>query len=590
MKIRVADYIAQYLASIGVRKVFLLSGGGMMHLLDAIARTPDIQYICHHHEQAAAMAAEGCARQSGSIGVCYVTSGPGTPNTLTGVIGAWFDSTPMLVVSGQAKLAHTNSYRHIDGLRQFGAYDLNSVDIMQPVTKYAVMLTEANSVRYHLEKAIHLATAGRPGPVFIDVPLDMQGALIDPDTLEGYTPEAEKRTPIPQAVIDEAMEKLRRAERPVILAGHGIRSAHAWHAFEQVIRDLNVPVVTTQMATDLMGHDDPLMVGRCGTKGDRAGNLAIQMADVILILGTSLHVTTTGYEVELFAPRAFKIQVELDAAVLQREQVGVQLKIQSAVEDFLALMTRAMSSEHRPVVTTGPWHERCQIWKHELAVRNEPHKRPAEAINYYDLMDVLSDVAAPHDTVISDAGSAWYLISQAFKVKRGQRIILSGGLPCATGVAAAGAQRVLCVTGDGSLMTALHELAVIRANDMNVKLIIANNNGYASIRNTQNAYFSGKLAGTGPESGIYFPDFQRLAQSFEIKYLRVSELALLRGVLDEAMAFEGPVFCEIITPDNQEIIPTVTTVRHDDGRLESKPLEDMFPFLGEDARRKYLSF
>lgn len=597
MKIRVADYIAQHLQSIGVRKVFLLSGGGMMQLLDALARVPGIQYVCHHHEQAAAMAAEGYARQSGSIGVCYVTSGPGAPNTLTGVIGAWLDSTPMLVISGQAKLTQTNCYRQIHGLRQLGAYDVNSVSIMEPVTKYAIMLTEARSVRYHLEKAVHLATTGRPGPVYIDVPLDIQGELVDPDTLEGYTSETKKRFHPGKAVVDEVIEKLQRAARPVILAGHGIRCAHAWPAFEEVVRALNVPVVTTQMATDLLGHDDPLLVGRCGTKGDRAGNLAVQMADVILTLGTSLHVTTTGYELDLFAPRAFKIQVEFDAAVLEREQVGVQMKIHIAVEDFLVFLSERLTSRIAPLVATGSWHERCQLWKLNLAVSNEPHKRPDGAINYYDLIDVLSDVAGSQDTVVSDAGNAWYLVSQAFRVKYGQRVILSGGLgtmgyavPCATGVAMAGAKRVLCVTGDGSLMTALHELAVIRANHLNVKLIIANNNGYASIRNTQNAYFNGKLAGTGPESGLFFPDFLLLAQSFGIKYRRVSDLAQLREVLVEVMSSQGPFLCDVLTPKNQDIIPMVTTVRHENGRLESKPLEDMFPFLEEGARRKYLSF
>lgn len=597
MKIRVSDYIAQHLASIGVRKVFLLSGGGMMHLLDAVARVPDIDYVCHHHEQAAAMAAEGYARQSGNIGVCYATSGPGAPNTLTGVIGAWLDSTPMLIVSGQAKLKQTNSYRKITGLRQLGAYDVDSVSIMEPVTKYSTLLTEARLVRYHLEKAIHLAITGRPGPVFIDVPLDIQGELVDPNTLESYTPEPQKHLSLEPTVIDEVLEKFQCAKRPVILAGHGVRSACAWNIFEQVVQVLNIPVITTQMATDLMGHEDPLFVGRCGTKGDRAGNLAIQSADVILMLGTSLHVMTTGYELDMFAPHAFKIQVELDAAVLEREQVGVQLKIHVALKEFLILLLGRWASRKVPLALTDSWHARCQLWKQDLAVSKEPHKRPIDSINYYDLVDVLSDLSEPQDSVVSDAGTAWYLVSQAFRVKRGQRVILSGGLgtmgyavPCATGVSLAGAKRVLCVTGDGSLMTALHELAVIRANMLNVKLIIANNNGYASIRNTQNAYFHGKLAGTGPESGVFFPDFGLLAKSFDLKYFRVSNLELLREVLFEAMSYDGPCLCEVVTPDNQEIIPTVTTISHEDGRLESKPLEDMFPFMGEEARQRYLSF
>jgi len=493
---------------------------------------------------------------------------------------------PLLVISGQAKLSQTNHYRQIEGLRQFGAYDVPSVSIMKPITKYSTLLTDPNAVRYEIEKAVYLATTGRPGPVFIDVPLDIQGALVESDDLIGFTPEDLEQEGIPLDQLERIVEAMQKATRPVILAGHGVRSAHAFNVFEQLIEVLQVPVVTTQMATDLMGHEDPLFVGRCGVKGDRAGNLAIQMADFILVLGSSLHVTTTGYEMDLFAPKAMKILVDPDVGTLAKEQVNVQLKICASLSQFMPDLISYMKKMKISVRQDGSWNKRCQVWKQALSVAKEPHKRSGKVVNYYDLMETLSIASNPDDVLVTDAGSAWYLLSQAYKVKKGQRVILSGGLgtmgfamPCATGLASAGASRVLCITGDGSAMTALHELAVFKANDLNIKLIIVNNDGYASIRNTQNAYFNGRLAATGPESGLVFPKFENIAQSLNVPYQMVANPVELKSGLTEMLQSSGPFVLEVMTDKIQEIIPTVTTVRHDDGRLESKPLDEMAPFL-----------
>ena len=596
MKMRVSDYIVQYLIDLGVDKIFLVSGGGMMHLLDALALRPTVSIVAHHHEQSATMAAEGYARLKGKLGVSFVTSGPGAPNAVTGVVGAWLDSTPLLVVSGQAKLSQTNHYRQIEGLRQFGAYDVPSVSIMKPITKYSTLLTDPKTVRYELEKAVHLATIGRPGPAFIDVPLDIQGALIESDDLIGFTPEEVSITSISQDQFNKVTLAISSAKRPVILAGHGIRSAHTYTEFQELTQLLRVPVVTTQMATDLMGHEDPLFVGRCGVKGDRAGNLAIQMADCILVLGSSLHVTTTGYEMDLFAPKATKILVDPDIGTLTKEQVNVHMKICASLSQFIPEFSSYLEKNKFSSFLDKKWGERCQIWKQELSVAKEPHKRSGKVVNYYDFIDALSAASDARDVLVTDAGSAWYLLSQAYKVKKGQRVILSGGLgtmgfamPCATGLASAGASRVICVTGDGSAMTALHEIAVFKANNLNIKLIIVNNDGYASIRNTQNSYFNGRLVATGPESGLAFPKFEQVAQSFSVPYQMVATPADLESGLNKALNSSGPFLLEVMSDKIQEIIPTVTTVRHEDGRLESKPLDEMAPFLEQQVIDQFIS-
>lgn len=596
MKMRVSDYIVQYLSDLGVDKIFLVSGGGMMHLLDAVAINPKVSVVAHHHEQAATMAAEGYARLHGKLGVSFVTSGPGAPNAVTGVVGAWLDSMPLLVVSGQAKLSQTNHYRQIEGLRQFGAYDVPSVSIMKPITKYSTLLADPKAVRYEIEKAVFFATTGRPGPVFIDVPLDIQGALIESDELVGFIPESPKHEPIVSDSLAKIVQAIQNAKHPVILAGHGIRSANAFDDFQKLIQELQIPVVTTQMATDLMGHEEPLFVGRCGVKGDRAGNLAVQMADFILVLGSSLHVTTTGYEMELFAPKALKVLVDPDIGTLAREQVNVQMKVCASLSQFIPELSSYIERNKISFHANENWKARCQAWKDELSVAKEPHKRSDKVVNYYDFIDALSSATDADDVLVTDAGSAWYLISQAYRVKKGQRIILSGGLgtmgfamPCATGLASAGASRVLCITGDGSAMTALHELAVFKANNLNIKLIIVNNDGYASIRNTQNSYFNGRLAATGPESGLAFPKFKNIAQSLGVPYRAIENPSELRGGLIEMLDSSGPFLLEVITDKIQEIIPTVTTVRHEDGRLESKPLDQMAPFLDQNITSRLIS-
>lgn len=593
---RVADYIAAHLERLGVRAVFCVSGGGMMHLLDAVSRRPGIRCVSNHHEQASAMAAEAYARTCGGLGVVYATSGPGGTNTITGLVGAWLDSAPVLCVTGQSKLEQTIRHSGLTGLRQYGTFEVDIVPMVRGITKYAAFLDDPRQVRYHLEKACALALSGRPGPVLLDVPVDVQGALIEPDQLPGYTELPFVDDPPPTRMVQSALQRLAGARRPLVLAGHGVRTAGMAEAFRRFVETLRVPVAVSCMAVDLMEYDVPLYVGRVGIKGDRAGNFAVQTADVILTLGCSLHVMTTGYELDRFAPQAFKIQVDLDEMVLRRERVGVQEKVRSSVQAFLAVAERCLRSEDLRFAGDA-WVARCASWKHELAVAREPRASGGDEPDYYDFVDALSDALQGGETVVADAGSAFYVMGQAFRPKRGQRVIISGGLgtmgyslPAASGacMASLGAP-VVAVTGDGSLQSNIHELAVAREHRLDARYFVVNNQGYMSIRNTQRNFFGGHLVGTGPESGVRCPPLEAIAAAYGVPYRAVRARDELRRAVEETLAAPGPRICEIFTVSDHAIRPAVSSVRLESGAMESQPLHNMAPFMDEATLARYLT-
>lgn len=584
MKIRTADYIAQRLLEWKVDTVFMLTGGGMMHLVDSVGRAEGLHAVCNHHEQCSAIAADAQARFSGHIGVCYATSGPGATNLLTGLVGAWQDSSPVLFMTGQSKSTQTIQGSGIAGLRQFGTFEVDIVPIVKTVTKYAVMVTDAKTIRYHLEKAYYLATTGRPGPVLLDLPLDVQGALIEPEDLEGYIPEEIAVDP-GAGDIAKAVEILRNAKRPLILSGAGIRAAGAVDLFRRLVDRMKIPVVTSQLGKDALFYDHPLFVGHSGPKGDRAGNFAVQTADVILSLGCSLHSQTTGWENSLFAPDALKIQVDIDEAILAREQLNVAVKIKSDVKGFLLGI--------EPLIGNGfahdAWRTNCISWKERFAVNREPHDRSDEAVNYYDFAEELSRALKGDECIVTDAGSAFYAMGQGFRVKQKQRFISSGSLgamgfalPAANGVATTSDNTTICVTGDGSLMTNIHDLAVTSHYKLNVKLFVLNNGGYLSIRNTQRDFFNGMLVGTDVASGVFIPELESQAKTYHLQFLRCERAADLRGVIDRALAIEGPVLVEINALHDQRMIPSVMSERLPDGRMQSKPLHEMYPYLPQD--------
>lgn len=593
---RVADYIANFLQEKKVKKVFLLSGGGMMHLLDAISRNPEVGYICNHHEQASAMAAEAYARRSGELGVCYATSGPGATNIITGLVGAWQDSSPVLFITGQSKLSQTIRHTGLHGLRQFGTFEVDILPIVESITKYAVFLDDPNMIKHYLEKAYILATSGRPGPVLIDMPVDIQGALIETDELVGYTPKPPILTVPTDGIFKKIIERIRLAKRPLLLVGHGVRMANVAELFELVSHQLNIPVVTTQLAKDIIEYIHPLFVGHPGMKGDRAGNFAVQSADLILSIGCSLHVLTTGYELDHFAPNAYKIQIEIDESILEREQVNVNEKLQCDVGTFLLTMQRLAPKEH--LCKASAWHERCQQWKNELRVQNEPHEKSLTEINLYEFIHTINTVTKGTETIIADAGSAFYVVGQALELKKGQRVIISGALgtmgyalPAATGASLADPNHVvICITGDGSLQTNIHELATISHNNLNIKLFVLNNSGYVSIRNTQKNFFNDHVAGVGNKSGVSFPNLKKLTESYGLPHVLIESPDQLSSMISDVLSMHGPVVCEILSSKEQAIIPTVTSQKLASGKMVSKPLHDMYPFMDEKKRMTYLTF
>lgn len=585
MKIRVADYIATYLLEKQVELVFLLNGGMMMHLVDTLGRTGGLRYVCNHHEQASAMAADGYARRSGKIGVCYATSGPGATNILTGLVGAWQDSTPLLFLTGQSKSTQTIQGSGIQGLRQFGTFEVDIVPIVKSVTKYAEIVLDPLTIRHHLDKAFHMATTGRPGPVLLDLPLDVQGALVDPDTLTGYTPETKNFEP-DKDILHKVIALLNAAKRPLILAGHGVRCAGAAEQLRMLAEKFNVPVATTQLGKDVLFFEHPLFVGHPGPKGDRAGNFAVQTADLILTVGCSLHSQTTGWESELFAPDAVKIQVDLDDAVMAREQVNVNYKISSGCLEFLnAMLAQSVSNSD-----WQDWRTCCQSWKHRYAVHMEAHASGVDGINFYHFIDRLSSVLDQDTCVVADAGSAFYVVGQALRLKPGQRFISSGSmgamgfaLPTANGVALSGMKgSTVCITGDGSLMTNVHELATMSHYGLNVKLFVLNNDGYVSMRNTQRDFCAGHYVGADKNSGVFIPSMKSLAASYELPFVRCSINDNLDTTIAGVMATDGPIFCEIVAMRDQKIMPSVVSVKRPDGRMQSSEIHRMSPLLADD--------
>jgi acetolactate synthase-1/2/3 large subunit len=586
MKIRVADYIASRLVEFGAKHVFLLSGGMMMHLTDALGHEGGLKYICSHHEQASAMAADGYARKSGEIGVCYATSGPGATNILTGLVGAWQESTPMLFLTGQVKSTQTIQASGIADLRQFGTFEVDIVPIVKSVTKYAQIVLDPSTIRFHLEKALHLATTGRPGPVLLDIPLDVQGALIEPDQLDGYTQKA-MQIETEATDTDKVIALLCASKRPLILAGYGVRCAQAVHQFQQLAERLNIPVATTHLGKDALFYDHPLFVGHPGPKGDRAGNFAVQTADLILSIGCSLHSQTTGWENDLFAPDAVKIQVELDPAVLAREQVHVNHKIQLGCLEFINAMLAQPSFDS----DWASWLACCQSWKQRYPVHMENHERHTNGINFYHFAETLSKVLHQDACVVADAGSSFYVMGQALRLKKGQRFISSGsmgamgfGLPTANGVAVADPLgTTVCVTGDGSLMTNVHELATLRQNNLNVKLFVINNDGYVSMRNTQRDFCGGHYVGADQYSGVFIPSMESLAKTYELQFERCTTADDLESVVAKVLAMAGPVLCEVVAMRDQKIIPTVASVKLADGRMQSCQIHNMSPLLSDEA-------
>lgn len=596
--VRVADYIVDALIRHGTKHVFLVTGGGAMHLNDAIGCRGEIQYVCCHHEQACSMAAEAYARVTRQLGVVNVTTGPGGINALNGVYGAFTDSIPMLVVSGQVKRETLLTAHGLTGkLRQLGDQEVDIVAMVRHITKYAVQITDPADTRYHVERAIHLATTGRPGPCWIDVPIDVQATRIDPATLRGYDP-AEDVKPSASQLHEQCQEIVRRlkeAQRPAILVGSGLHLSGAHADFEKLIRRLGVPVTTAWTAIDAIDSDDPLYCGRPGVVGDRAGNFCIQNADLVLVLGSRLPIRQVSYNWGSFARHAFKVQVDIDRAELEKPVlVRPDLGIEADCSEFL----RALDSELGAWDASKfkPWISWCKERQQKYPVVLPRHRDAQRPINPYHFTEVLFRHLGPRDIVACGDASASVITFQAAHIRLGQRVFSNAGaasmgydLPAAIGAAIARPDaRTICLAGEGSLMLNLQELQTVVHHRLPIKVVVLNNGGYLSIRSTQKNFFN-LLVGEGPESGLSFPNFVKVGQGFGLPSTRL-EGAGFEPELKAFLGEPGPGLLEVILDRDQLFEPKLSSRQLPDGRMVTANLEDMAPFLDRDELKSNLLF
>jgi len=591
--IKLSDYVMDFIADQGVRDVFMLPGGGSMHLVDSLGRNSRLQYICNLHEQAAAVAAEAYGQYTNSLGVALVTTGPGGTNTITGVAGAWLDSTPCLFVSGQVKRADCVGSR---GIRQMGFQEINITHLIAPITKYAVIITDPETIRYHLEKAVFLARSGRPGPVWIDIPLDVQATMIDERSLPSFDPHEVTTSLAPDALSDKvsrAVQLFLEAERPVVLAGNGIRLSHALDDFYAMIKLLQSPVLTTWKAIDFLPEDHPLFAGRPGAIGQRGANFTQQNADWLLTIGARLDYGQTGYNHANFARGAKKIMVDVDPAEIGKMMTTIDVPIASDAKLFLQEFVRQLRTAEKR--DRSAWLARCKSWQAKYPVILPEYRAQQGHVNQYMLIDALSEQMKADDLFIpGSSGAASEVAMQAFRVKQGMRIFnteglgsMGFGIPASIGgCIASGGKRTVCLDGDGGFHMNSQELEVVKRLRLPIKFFVLNNDGYGSIRITQRGYFQGNYVASNPASGLTLPDIRKIGEAYGITTFRLNDHTDLHSKVKEILDTEGPAVTEVMVSPDQVTMPKLSSMQRPDGSMVSKPLEDLWPFLD---REEFLS-
>ena len=600
MKIRLADYVADFLVNNGISDCFTVTGGGAMHLNDALGHKDGLNCLYNHHEQACAIAAEAYARINNKIAALCVTTGPGGTNAITGVVGGWLDSIPMLVLSGQVRYDTTARGMGL-GIRAGGDQEFDITKAVSCMTKYCEMIEDPYRIRYALEKALYLATHGRPGPCWLDIPLNFQGMTIETDDLFGYDPSEDEQTLAPKVsddVIDEVAKKILEAKRPVLYAGNGIRLAGAFELFEKLVPKLNIPVATGWDNIDMMADADPLYVGRGGIMGDRAGNFAVQNADLVLSVGNRLSIRQVGYNWKTWAREAHVIMVDVDAEELKKPTLHVETPICADALDFLSKLYDKISEKSGVFFAENGWQETCRGWKAKYPVVMQKHYDDTRNTNVYAFIKSLSSRLPEGYTTVVGNGSACVVGSHGYEIKKGQRFIINSAiasmgydLPAAIGVCVAlGKREIVCVTGDGSIQMNLQELQTILTNKLPIKIFVINNDGYHSIRQTQNNIFSHhSKVGIGPESrDLSFPSLEKLAWAYGYPYAACRSNSELENVLDTVFSTEGAFICEIFVSPEQLFEPKSATKRLEDGSLFSPPLEDLAPFLDREELRNLM--
>ncbi len=582
---RVADVVADLLVENGVQHVFMVTGGGAMHLNDALGRHSGLQYVACHHEQTCAMAADAYYRLNRRLACVNVTTGPGGTNAITGVFGAWTDSIGMVVVSGQVKWE--TLVRGTDlPLRQLGDQEIDIIKVVEPITKYSVIIKDPKSIRYHVEKALYLAKNGRPGPVWIDVPIDIQATPVEFSELKGFDPVAEgfeKKSSELTTQMKDVLERIQKAERPVVMVGGGIRVSGTHKEFIRAIEKLQIPVTTCWNAHDVLWDDHPLYAGRPGSIGTRAGNFTVQNSDCVLILGSRLNIRQVSYNFKAFAPRAHKIMVDIDEAEMKKPTLAIDTRVHADLKDFFAELETA---DYKPNPAHAKWVSWCKERVTKYPAVMPEYWEGKDNVNPYCFADSLFKNLNEDDWVVTGDGTACVVSFQAAKLKKGQRLFTNSGcasmgfdIPAAIGAYFAGPpKKLVCIAGDGSIQMNLQDLQTIKSHGMPVKLFVLNNRGYHSIRQTQHNFFNGNVVGCGEESGLSFPDMEKIAFAYGIPFRRISQHGEL-GQIADVLKADGLQICEIMLDLKQAFAPRLSSRKLEDGRMVTAPLEDMFPFL-----------
>lgn len=600
MKQRLADYVADFLVNHRITDCFMITGGGAMHLNDALGHKAGLRCTYNHHEQASAIAAEAYARVNNKPAALCVTTGPGGTNAITGVYGAWVDSVPMLIISGQVRYDTTARYmnRFTGGLplRAVGDQEYDITKSVDNMCKYSVMIEDPMTIRYELEKAYHLATTGRQGPSWIDIPVNFQGAYIETDDLKGYDP-AEDAALLPSEITGDIsaqiIEKIKCSKRPVLYAGNGIRLSGGYTDFRTAADKLGIPIVTCWDSIDAIEDENPLYTGRGGIMGDRAGNFAVQNSDLILAVGNRLSIRQVGYSWDTWAREAYVIMVDADTAELKKTTIHVDMPVWGDAKDFFVKINEALGDKSEPVFKNTEWLNKCQAWKKNYPVTLPRHlEEDGEYANVYAFIKHLSSSLRENNLTVVSNGSACVVGSHNYVIKKNSRFIVNSGcasmgygLPAAIGACiAGGGKETICIEGDGSIMMNLQELQTIITNKLPVKIFLINNNGYHSIRQTQNNLFGEHThVGIGPESSdLSFPDYGKVAAAFGYTYYSAHSNKDMKEAVNNALAEKSPVFCEIFVSPKQFFEPKSSTKKLADGSLFSPPLEDLAPFLGRD--------
>lgn len=592
MKMKVAEYMAEFFVQHGMKHCFMVTGGGAMHLDDAFTHKEGMKCIFNHHEQACALAAEAYTRYSGNVPLVCVTSGPGGTNAITGVLGAWLDSIPMFVVSGQVKRI-TTIHATDAKVRQIGDQEFNITDCVSVMTKYAKFIDDENDIAYHLEKAFYLCKNGRGGPVWLDVPLDVQAAVIDTEQLRHFDVEKEATEKViyDETNTEKILEQIRSAKRPVILAGTGIRLGNAREEFIKVVEKLRIPVVTAWNAHDVIWDEHPLYVGRPGTIGTRGGNFVVQNCDLLISLGCRLNIRQISYNYDDFAKDAYKIIVDIDGEELKKHTIHPDLPIQANVKDVLKSLLKCDYNDKNEI--HAKWLEWCKKTDAKYPAALPDYYKQDSPVNPYVFMRELFTNLDENETIVTGNGTACVVSFQAAVIKKGTRLFTNSGsatmgygVPGALGVAfAKNNERVICLDGDGSIQMNLQELQTIVYNNVNVKIFLLNNDGYHSMRQTQSNLFKGALAGVNKENGISFPNMEKIAYAYDIPYYRIASVGSIKETVQKVIKQKGPVICEVMLDKNQFFEPKLSSKVLPDGSIVSPDIDDLSPFL---SREEYL--